>query len=125
MVAAILAFTVAKEADLRAVCDDLRRQKVRSIEAYKLPKRRNAGFLGLANSLIAHARRALVTPESEVCPRQLGPPDLRSHRRRSPSLPSANAGFEKRPNVGLRMIFPGAGFGPAGAPAAGSPCAIT
>ncbi|MDQ6783051.1 MAG: tyrosine-type recombinase/integrase [Actinomycetota bacterium] len=55
-----------KEADLRAVVDDLRRQQVRSIDAYVVPERRNLGFVGLANSLAAHARRALATPESEV-----------------------------------------------------------
>ncbi|MGH8997736.1 MAG: hypothetical protein ACRDYB_17215, partial [Acidimicrobiales bacterium] len=55
-----------KEADLRAVVDDLRRQLVSSIEAYVVPARRNLGFVGLANSLITYARRALATPESEI-----------------------------------------------------------
>jgi len=55
-----------KEADLRAVVDDLRRQQVRSVDEYVIPERRNLGFVGLANSLAAYARRALATPESEV-----------------------------------------------------------
>jgi integrase len=55
-----------KEADLRAVVDDLRRQQVASLDAYVIPESRNLGFVGLANSLTAHARRALATPESEI-----------------------------------------------------------
>jgi integrase len=57
-----------KESDLRALCDDLRRQQVPSVGAYVLPpeKRRNPGYVGLASSLATHARRALATPESEV-----------------------------------------------------------
>jgi hypothetical protein len=48
------------------VIDDLRRQQVRSVDEYVIPERRNLGFVGLANSLAAYARRALATPESEV-----------------------------------------------------------
>ncbi|WP_298345915.1 site-specific integrase [Ferrimicrobium sp.] len=57
-----------KESDLRAFCDDLRRQQVASIEAFVAPvaKQGNLGYIGLANSLAAYARRALATPESEV-----------------------------------------------------------
>jgi hypothetical protein len=51
-----------KEADLRAVCDDLRRQQVASVANYLLDDRRNLGFCGLVRSLVSHARRALATP---------------------------------------------------------------
>jgi integrase len=55
-----------KESDLRALCDDLRRQQVATITDYVTPEDRDLGFKGLANCLAAHARRALATPESEV-----------------------------------------------------------
>ena len=55
-----------KEADLRGVVDDLRRQLVPSIEIFEIAERRSLGYVGLAHSLIAYARRALATPESEV-----------------------------------------------------------
>jgi len=55
-----------KEADLRAVCDQVRRQLVDSIAQFTVVERRNLGFAGLAHSLVTHARRALATPESEV-----------------------------------------------------------
>lgn len=55
-----------KEADLRAVCDDLRRQQVGGIGDYVLDEHRNLGFVGLVRSLATHARRALATPETEV-----------------------------------------------------------
>jgi integrase len=55
-----------KESDLRALCDDLRRQRVATIADYVVADDRDLGFKGLANCLAAHARRALATPESEV-----------------------------------------------------------
>ena len=55
-----------KEADLRAVCDDLRRQQVATVDDHVLDGRRDLGFVGLARSLVAHARRALASPETEV-----------------------------------------------------------
>jgi len=55
-----------KEADLRAVCDDLRRQQVDDLGDHVLDDRRHLGFVGLVRSLQAHARRALATPETEV-----------------------------------------------------------
>jgi integrase len=55
-----------KEADLRAVCDDLRRQQVTTIFDHVLGEGRDLGFNGLVNGLTAHARRALATPETEV-----------------------------------------------------------
>ena len=55
-----------READLRAVCDDLRRQQVDDIGGHVLNGRGDLGFVGLVRSLRAHARRALVTPETEV-----------------------------------------------------------
>jgi integrase len=56
-----------KEADLRAVCDDLRRQQAASIGGYIFADDRSLAFKGLANCLAEHARRALATPETEVC----------------------------------------------------------
>ncbi|HEX6527878.1 MAG TPA: tyrosine-type recombinase/integrase [Streptosporangiaceae bacterium] len=55
-----------KEAELRAFCADLRRQRVPSISAYVLGPGRSLEYKGLVNSLTAHARRALATPETEV-----------------------------------------------------------
>ena len=55
-----------KESDLRAICDDLRRQQVGSVADYVVAKSSNLGFLGLANSLLIHVRRALSSPETEV-----------------------------------------------------------
>jgi len=55
-----------KEVDLRAVCDDLRRQQVTSVTSYLLDDHRSLGFCGLVRSLQSYARRALATPETEV-----------------------------------------------------------
>lgn len=55
-----------REAVLRALCDDLRRQQVLTIGDYVMPADRDAEFKGLFNSLTAHARRALAGPETEV-----------------------------------------------------------
>jgi hypothetical protein len=55
-----------REAELRAVCDDLRRQQAASIEDYVLADDRSLAFKGLVNCLAGHARRALATPETEV-----------------------------------------------------------
>ncbi len=55
-----------KEADLRAVIDDLRRQQVTTIGDYALAGDRSLAFHGLVNCLAVHARRALATPETEV-----------------------------------------------------------
>jgi integrase len=55
------------EAELRAVCDDLRRQQVTTMTGYRIDPARGHEFKGLANSLITHARRALAGPETEVC----------------------------------------------------------
>jgi len=55
-----------KEATLRALCDDLRRQQVGSLSEYVVADGRDLEFKGLASGLAAHAGRALSTPESEV-----------------------------------------------------------
>ncbi len=55
-----------KEAGLRAVCDDLRRQQAASITGYRIDPGRSLAFKGLARSLAAHARRALAGPETEI-----------------------------------------------------------
>jgi len=40
-----------KEADLRAVCDDLRRQQVHGLADYQLGTGRSLAFAGLVNAL--------------------------------------------------------------------------
>lgn len=55
-----------KEADLRSVCDDLRRRQVDTIADYRLEATRSLAFAGLVNGLARHARRALATPDSEA-----------------------------------------------------------
>ncbi|MDT3446897.1 hypothetical protein [Pseudofrankia sp. BMG5.37] len=56
-----------KEADLRRVCDDLRRQQVTMIANYQVPDDREANFHALATTLAGHVRRALATPQTEIC----------------------------------------------------------
>lgn len=55
-----------KEADLRAVVDDLRRQQVRSLAEYVPAEQASLAFKGVVNSLTSHARRALASTETEV-----------------------------------------------------------
>src|SRR5215211_206652 len=55
-----------KEADLRAVVDDLRRQQVQSLADYVSAEQASMAFKGVVNSLTSHARRALANPETEV-----------------------------------------------------------
>jgi integrase len=55
-----------KEAELRAFCDDLRRQQSASISGYVLDAGRSLEFKGLVTSLTVHARRALSRPETET-----------------------------------------------------------
>jgi integrase len=55
-----------REAELRAFCAGLRRQRVASISAYVPGQGRSLEYKGMVNSLTAHARRALAAPETEV-----------------------------------------------------------
>ncbi len=55
-----------READLRAVVDDLRRQQVQSLADYVLAEQASLAFKGVVNSLTGHARRALASTETEV-----------------------------------------------------------
>ena len=55
-----------KEADRRAVCDDLRRQQVHGLADYQLGTGRSLAFAGLVNALRTHARRALAGPATEA-----------------------------------------------------------
>jgi hypothetical protein len=55
-----------KEADLRAVVDDLRRQQVQSLADYLVPEAASLAFKGVVNSLTGHARRGLASTETEV-----------------------------------------------------------
>jgi integrase len=54
------------EAVLRALCDDLRRQRPGSLAEYAVADGRGLEFKGMANCLAGHARRALASPETEV-----------------------------------------------------------
>ena len=54
------------DAVLRALCNDLLRQQVGSIDRLRPGDGRDLEFTGLANCLIGHARRALSSPETEV-----------------------------------------------------------
>jgi integrase len=55
-----------KEADLRSVCNDMRRQLIGSVANFSVADGRSPGFAGLAHSIAAHARRSLATPDTEV-----------------------------------------------------------
>ncbi len=55
-----------KQADLRALCNDLRRQQVATLGDYAMDADVDGGFQALFNSLITHVRRALADPEIEV-----------------------------------------------------------
>jgi integrase len=55
-----------KEADLRAVVDDLRRRRVTCLDDYTPPVGASLAFNGVFHGLAGHARRALLTPESEI-----------------------------------------------------------
>lgn len=55
-----------KEADLRLWCNQLRRQQVATLSDYLMPADPDGTFRSLCNSVTAHARRALATPETEI-----------------------------------------------------------
>jgi hypothetical protein len=55
------------DAVLRALCNDVRRRQLESLTDYIPGDDRDLEFTGLANCLIGHARRALSTPETEIC----------------------------------------------------------
>ena len=55
-----------REATLRALCADLCRQQVDSLDEYVIADGRDLEFKGLARGLTAHAGRALSTPETEI-----------------------------------------------------------
>lgn len=55
-----------KEADLRRWCNQLRGQQVATLNDYVMPADPDGTFQSLCNSVTAHARRALATPETEV-----------------------------------------------------------
>lgn len=55
-----------KEADLRSVCDDLRRQQAFTVSDYHLAASRSLAFAGVFHALARHARRALSTPAAEA-----------------------------------------------------------
>ena len=55
-----------KEAELRAFCNELRRQQVSAIGDHVLAADPEGCYQAVVNSLITHAGRALSTPDSEV-----------------------------------------------------------
>ena len=55
-----------KEAQLRAFCNELRRQQVSTIGDHVLVADPKGSYQAVVNSLITHAGRALSTPDSEV-----------------------------------------------------------
>lgn len=55
-----------KEAELRAFCNELRRQQVSTIGDHVLVADPEGSYQAVVNSLITHAGRALSTPDSEV-----------------------------------------------------------
>jgi integrase len=54
------------QAELRGICNDLRRQQVRGLQEYAVPPSRGCAWRGMANSLILHARRGMADPAAEV-----------------------------------------------------------
>lgn len=54
------------DAVLRILCNDLLGQHLDSVLNYTIADGRSLEFIGLANCLIGHARRALSSPETEV-----------------------------------------------------------
>jgi len=55
-----------KQAELRALCNELRRQQAATIDDHTLPADPDRGYQAVVNSLITHARRALSTPDTEA-----------------------------------------------------------
>ena len=55
-----------KEAELRAFCNELRRQQVATIGDHVLAADPDGSYQAVVNSLIAHAGRALSTPDTEA-----------------------------------------------------------
>jgi integrase len=55
-----------KEGDLRRLCSQLRQQQVATVAAFVMPADPDGTFRALGNALVAHARRALSSPETEV-----------------------------------------------------------
>ncbi len=55
-----------KESDLRRWCNELRAQQVLTLADYVMDAVRDPTFQSLCNSVSAHARRALASPETEI-----------------------------------------------------------
>jgi integrase len=55
-----------KEAELRAFCNELRRQQVATIGDHVLATAPDGSYQAVVNSLITHAGRALSTPDTEI-----------------------------------------------------------
>lgn len=55
-----------KEADLRLLCNELRGQRVTTLDDHVMAAGVHAEFQSTCRSVTAHARRALATPETEI-----------------------------------------------------------
>jgi integrase len=55
-----------KEGDLRRLCSELRQQQVTTVADFVMPDDPDGTFRALGNAVVAHARRALACPETEV-----------------------------------------------------------
>jgi hypothetical protein len=113
-----------KEADLRAFCNQLRRQQVATIGDYVMAADPDGTFQALVNSLIIHARRALATPETEVTKDEW---DLVvfGHSGTVSFTKITQGGCGRSPSGGQLMICPNAASVRDAAPARAWLCAIT
>ena len=113
-----------KEADLRAVVDDLRRRQVTCLDDYTPTAGANLAFNGVFHGLAGHARRALITPEREV----LGDVwDLTVFGQSGTVSFTAitQPWLREVGSVGPLMICPDAGSGPIGGTGSGCRCGTT
>ena len=114
-----------KEAELRAFCNELRRQQVSTIGDHVLvadPKRQLPGGGQLAD----HPRRSRsVHPRQRGREGSVGSGRVRALRDAVVHRASARAGCGQRRSGGPPMTCPDGGSGPGGGPAAGWRCAIT
>src|SRR5581483_6650669 len=113
-----------KEADLRGVCDDLRRQQVGGIGDYVLDERRCLGFVGLVRSLGPMPAGPWPPPRPRS-PATNGTWRCSGIPARSRSWRSVSAGSGRRPSGGRPTTCPGAGSGRGGTPAAAWPSVTT
>lgn len=95
-----------KQADLRSLCNELRRQRVATLGDYVMGADPDGSFQALFNSLVTHVRRALADPETEVIKDEW---DLAifGHGGSLSFCGSARGGCARRPSAGHLMTCPG------------------